>query len=284
MCANIEETVTSCGSRDKDRNSIWTVAICYLLYALSLSASICIVTDFDSIADLTANWDALIPVSICAIIIGIVPCVKVVHVIRRRISGEDWLRGRLDLRCLCWAIAGFAGMPVLLGLLVPMIDKTSKETVDGIIWRYKVSNGCATIGRSSRQTYSAISVLTSGDLAIPVALGGHPVVGIDSFAFEKCSRLTSITIPDGVESIGYGAMEGCYKLEEVTIPQSVTKIAENAFCGCPIGKVFVVTGDVERVGKLLCGKGIDVDKVEFVEREEAQTASAPSFPAGGQSK
>ena len=70
----------------------------------------------------------------------------------------------------------------------------------------------------------------------------------------------------------------------VAIPQSVTRISEKAFSGCPIRSVFVVTGDVERVGKLLCGKGIDVDNVEFVERAEAQASSTLSSPSNSQAK
>ncbi len=42
----------------------------------------------------------------------------------------------------------------------------------------------------------------------------------------------SITIPDGVTSIGDGAFSGCYKLANVTIPNSITNIGIDAFRGC----------------------------------------------------
>lgn len=44
-------------------------------------------------------------------------------------------------------------------------------------------------------------------------------------------KKTSITIPDGVESIGYEAFVGCEQLTSLVIPSSVTNIADEAFNG-----------------------------------------------------
>ena len=51
-------------------------------------------------------------------------------------------------------------------------------------------------------------------------------------AFQGCSSLTSITIPEGVTSIGYYAFLGCSSLTSVTIPESVTYIGNSAFSRC----------------------------------------------------
>ena len=45
-------------------------------------------------------------------------------------------------------------------------------------------------------------------------------------------KLLSITIPDGVTSIGRGAFSGCTNLTNVTIPNSVTSIGGSAFYNC----------------------------------------------------
>ena len=56
--------------------------------------------------------------------------------------------------------------------------------------------------------------------------------GYLSGAFENCSSLKSITIPNSVTSIGMYAFRACSSLESVKIPNSVTSIGYYAFQGC----------------------------------------------------
>ncbi|MDC0065859.1 leucine-rich repeat domain-containing protein [Verrucomicrobia bacterium] len=51
-------------------------------------------------------------------------------------------------------------------------------------------------------------------------------------AFEGCRGLTSLTIPDSVSSIQGETFSGCSSLTSVTIPDSVTSIGDYAFSGC----------------------------------------------------
>ena len=44
-----------------------------------------------------------------------------------------------------------------------------------------------------------------------------------------CASLTSVTIPNGVTSIGDDAFDACTSLTSVTIPDSVTSIGVSAF-------------------------------------------------------
>ena len=54
---------------------------------------------------------------------------------------------------------------------------------------------------------------------------------IGEYAFYKCSKLKSVTIPDSVTSIEGGAFRNCSSLTSVTIPASVTRMG-SAFSGC----------------------------------------------------
>ena len=58
------------------------------------------------------------------------------------------------------------------------------------------------------------------------------VDSISEKAFFSCTSLTSVTIPNSVTSIGDWAFDGCSSLTSVTIPNSVTSIGAGAFDGC----------------------------------------------------
>ena len=55
---------------------------------------------------------------------------------------------------------------------------------------------------------------------------------INGFAFEGCTGLVSITIPNSVTSIGNYAFSGCTSLTSITFPDSITGIGLYTFKGC----------------------------------------------------
>ncbi len=55
---------------------------------------------------------------------------------------------------------------------------------------------------------------------------------IGDSAFENCTGLTSIDIPNSVTSIGEGAFQKCNGLTSVTIGNGVESIGESVFCEC----------------------------------------------------
>ena len=75
-----------------------------------------------------------------------------------------------------------------------------------------------------------------GNLVIPESIThegeNYKVTSIGDFAFDCCTGLTSIIIPDSVTSIGSWAFSGCEALTSVTIPNSVTSIGKEVFCDC----------------------------------------------------
>ena len=60
----------------------------------------------------------------------------------------------------------------------------------------------------------------------------NSVTTIGDDAFNYCWSLTSVTIPNSVTTIGDGAFSECFRLTSVTIPNSVINIGDYAFDSC----------------------------------------------------
>ncbi|MCI7406822.1 MAG: leucine-rich repeat protein [Bacteroidales bacterium] len=88
----------------------------------------------------------------------------------------------------------------------------------------------------SSDNYFQNNNYVSGDVVIPSSVTNngttYSVTSIGEWAFEGCSGLTSVTIPNSVISIGEFAFYECSSLTSVTIPNSVTSIGYDAFSGC----------------------------------------------------
>ncbi|MGI6689323.1 MAG: leucine-rich repeat domain-containing protein [Christensenellales bacterium] len=54
---------------------------------------------------------------------------------------------------------------------------------------------------------------------------------IESDAFSLCSSLTAVTLPEGLQSIGDSAFSGCSSLTAVTLPDSLKAMGDNPFTG-----------------------------------------------------
>lgn len=58
------------------------------------------------------------------------------------------------------------------------------------------------------------------------------VTAIGESAFKDCGELTSISLPETLQTIGSGAFAGCSSLTSITVPDGVTTIEENTFKNC----------------------------------------------------
>ena len=85
------------------------------------------------------------------------------------------------------------------------------------------------------------------DIVIPTTYLGLPVVAIGEEAFydpRGLSMIESITIIDGVETIGAGAFYGCASLKEIIILGGVEEIGEQAFFMCVSVETVVIPDSI----------------------------------------
>ena len=105
------------------------------------------------------------------------------------------------------------------------ISTTAQTTVTAVphIFRYKLNGGKAIITGFIGEEKSII---------IPSIIDGFEVFGIDEKAFAS-SDIKSVVISDGIESIDWFAFSYCEDLSSITIPDSVKQIGYGAFDGVP---------------------------------------------------
>ncbi|MBO5851196.1 MAG: leucine-rich repeat domain-containing protein [Clostridia bacterium] len=77
-----------------------------------------------------------------------------------------------------------------------------------------------------------VGTATDAEIVIPATYKNEPVVDIWKEAFKDCTFITSVSIPDSVESIGEAAFDGCTSLKTITIPNTVTNIGHGVVTNC----------------------------------------------------
>ena len=79
-----------------------------------------------------------------------------------------------------------------------------------------------------------------------IAISG--LTHISNDAFNRCSSLTSVTIPYSVKSIGDNAFRDCWSLTSITIGNSVTSIGSSAFFNCSSLTSVTIPYSVKSIG------------------------------------
>ena len=74
------------------------------------------------------------------------------------------------------------------------------------------------------------------------------IVGIADQALYYCTAMTSVTIPEGIQTIGAWAFAGCTGLSEIVLPDSVVSIGEGAFHGCDTLTKITLSKNLTKIG------------------------------------
>ncbi len=109
-------------------------------------------------------------------------------------------------------------------------------------WASKITFG----GESANPLYYAKHLYINDQEVTEVNL--TTATKINNYAFFNCSSLTSINIPNSVESIGGSVFDGCCNLKNVTIGNGVTSIGIYAFVNCGNLASVTMENSVESIG------------------------------------
>jgi fibronectin type 3 domain-containing protein len=127
---------------------------------------------------------------------------------------------KTKIKCLT---SVFLTITMLLSIIVvaPITVNASEDDLTYGDFQYKIEddNSC---------TITDYDGMASS-LSIPSAINGHTVKQIDTGALSDNRIITSVTIPNGVTTIGFSAFNGCIKLEKIKFSSNLDTVCENAF-------------------------------------------------------
>ena len=98
------------------------------------------------------------------------------------------------------------------------------------------------VSKDTEYSVSGIGEANITDIVIPYEYEGKPVTHIFQSAFSECSRIKSVTVPDGVTFIGNYAFEECHGLVSITLPNSIESLGLRAFNNCSNLKFIYYNG------------------------------------------
>lgn len=148
-------------------------------------------------------------------------------------------------------LAAVTAFSVLLFGVVASFAETSGDYEYSVISAYKKT--CAITNYSGSET----------EIFIPSRLDEYTVIRIGEWAFDECTSLTSIIIPDGITEIGNYAFYGCSSLLSIEIPDSVTKIGDGALDRCDNLISARIPESVTNIGDYAFGRCYSLTSVEI---------------------
>ena len=105
-------------------------------------------------------------------------------------------------------------LSLILLALLPLVANADAVEINGIFYNLDNDVKTAEVTRNPNKYSDAINIPAS------VTYEGNEfsVTSIGYYAFQSCSGLTSVTIPNSVTSIGDWAFESCSGMEKVIVP------------------------------------------------------------------
>ncbi len=88
------------------------------------------------------------------------------------------------------------------------------------------------VNKSNHYSVKQKNSSVSGEIIIPDEYENLPVTEIEPTAFADNAKITSITMPSSITTIGSEAFRRCTGITEITVPENVTNLSNHVFSDC----------------------------------------------------
>ena len=93
----------------------------------------------------------------------------------------------------------------------------------------------------------------------------YTVTGIESFAFNKCTTLERVEMPNTITAIGNAAFRGCKRLKSITLSDNITVIGNSAFEECSQLATIDIPNSVTSIGEATFRKCVSLININLPE-------------------
>lgn len=140
----------------------------------------------------------------------------------------------------------------LLTLLSALPSLAQDFEFEGI-WYTVVDSEALTCGLMGGNPYEPVAGNTiGGDIEIPAKVSfeskEYTVVRVREFSFRNNENLTSVILPETIETIENGAFQECSSLTSINFPNSITSIGEKAFNSCSSLQEAILSENISYIG------------------------------------
>ena len=168
-------------------------------------------------------------------------------------------------------IDAFYGCNSLENITLPFVGNTREGTetyksVFGYPFGYKTGTITSNFEGCTEQCYKGSTYYY---YYIPASLRSVKITDTQNmcaYAFKNCENLTTIELPNTMNSVGMSIFDGCKALSSIAIPNGITSLDINTFNGCTNLKTIVLPNSLSSIG----GSSFDgCNNLEYTEYDNA---------------
>ena len=105
-----------------------------------------------------------------------------------------------------------------------------------------------------------------------ISLAALVIDTIPNYAFQNCTSLEEVVLPETIKTIGTQAFDGCISLKKVNLPEGLTEIKNYAFQNCTSLEEVVLPDTVETVGTFAWSGDTSLRKVTWSANAKVTTS------------